>query len=91
LGIPVIVAAGPDKAPPQGIQAQHLPLPLSTKAGQLSDPPTGVHTVGLAFEWVDLHDADAMPEWIRRADVPKAEDQLISALQGVKAERTTTR
>lgn len=78
-GIPVIVAASPDKAPPVGIRPGHLPLPLSTDAGELMDPPTGVEVVGVAFEWVDLR-GFALPAWARRNDGPKAEEELLNLL-----------
>jgi hypothetical protein len=89
IGIPVIVVAAQDKAPPKGIKAHHLPLPLATEAGQLQDPPTGVRTVGLAFEWVDTA-PEALPAWAKHPEVPAAQTQLIQMLQAVKDRQTQT-
>lgn len=83
-GVPVIVAAAADKAPPRGIRSDDLPLPLTTKAGQLSDPPTGVATLGLAFEWVEVPKR-ALPPWGKGAEVPEAVPQLVNLLREVRA------
>lgn len=78
-GIPVVIAGSLDKAPPKGVHQTHLPLPLATQAGELPDPPTGVETVGLAFEWVDLRGL-SLPRWARDPDVPVAQEGLIRVL-----------
>ncbi len=90
IGVPVVITAAQDKAPPIGIKAHHLPLPLATEAGQLTDPPTGVRTVGLAFEWVDTP-RSALPDWADDPDVPKARGQLVEMLTAIKARQTRTR
>lgn len=81
-GVPVLVAAAQEKAPPKGVRQAHLPLPLETEAGELTDPPTGVRTVGLAFEWVDIR-GRALPKWASDPDVPPAEPELIEILEGL--------
>ncbi len=82
LGVPVVVCAAEDKAPPRGIRREHLPLPFETDAGQLSDPPTGVRTVGLAFEWIDVP-ARGLPEWVSAPAVPAARPDLLAMLSAL--------
>ncbi len=81
-GVPVLVAATPDKAPPGGIRQSHLPLPMATDAGELMDPPTGVDVVGIAFEWVDLR-GFALPAWVRELQAVPAEEELLNLLHSV--------
>ena len=83
-GVPVVVTAGLDKAPPRGIEAAHLPLPLATEAGQLQDPPTGVRTVGLAFEWVAAP-RSSLPAWVDDPPVPAARPALVELVAGLRA------
>lgn len=78
-GIPVTVAATVEKAPPRGVTQQHLRLPYDTDAGRLADPPTGVSTIGLAFEWIPMP-ARSLPDWAAAPDVPDAQPALLEAL-----------